>query len=177
MLALGYREPGPDPAGTSDEHYRGDAGLGKAHSGIDVQVPGSVGPEVASADIGNGRRARGADALAADDGPEGREWIRAPQRGRHRGLVGEDQPAHLHEEMTVAVEGAGRRSERPGQSATPYPPDRVGWAQIRAIDRRHPVELQEHGSTEVFRGAPQPLSRSPPTRPPGPRRLRRPTAS
>src|SRR6266536_2968057 len=99
--ASGRREPDPDPGGTGDEDDRGYAGVGEVYPGIDLRVPGSVGLKVARADVGNRGRVSGTDALAADDGPEVRERVRALQRGRHGRLVGEDQPAHLHQEVTM----------------------------------------------------------------------------
>lgn len=73
---------------------------------------GRAGLKIAGADVGNGGRVPGPDALAADDGPEVREWVCALQRGRHRGLVGEHQDTKRRRASLAKVTGAWRRLER-----------------------------------------------------------------
>ncbi len=150
--AAGHREPDPDPGGTGNEDDRSYAGLGKAYHGIDIGVPGSVCAEVVRADVGNRGRAVGTYALAADDGTEIRERVRASQRGRNGRLVGEDQPLHLHQQVTVALKRAVPGCEHPWKPPAWYAPDRVRRTHVRAGNRRHRVEFQHRRGARASRG-------------------------
>ena len=150
--AAGHREPDPDPDGTGNEDDRSYAGLGQAYHGIDIGVPGSVCAEVVRADVGNRGRAVGTYALAADDGTEIRERVRASQRGRNGRLVGEDQPLHLHQQVTVALKRAVPGCEHPWKPPAWYAPDRVRRTHVRAGNRRHRVELQHRRGARASRG-------------------------
>ena len=73
--------------------------------------------------------------------------VGAPQRRRDRGLVGENQTAHLHAEMTVPLQRAGRDSDHPRQSTARHSADRAGRAHVGSGDGRHRVEFQNGGWT------------------------------
>jgi DNA-binding CsgD family transcriptional regulator len=100
----GDRQPAVDPARAGHQQDRCDPRLWRAQPGIDVGVPARVGFEITRADVPDDLGAVPADAEAADNDPEGRERIRAPQGVRNRGIAGENQPPYPYPEMTIAAE-------------------------------------------------------------------------